>query len=434
MIQPPPSGFSGKDRPPADVFDRCIRCGFCLPTCPTYVETLIETSGPRGRIGLIKAVDEGRLDLLSPGFVNQMHECLDCRACETACPSGVEYGRLVETARAQIRTAQAARETPLQRWTHGLFLKAPFRNLALMRAMAALLRFAQRTGVTSLASAIGLRDAIALAPEMPERFFEPEQRSIDAERPVGVAFLHTGCVMQFAFPQVHEATVRMLLRARLSVVIPQDQGCCGAIGVHAGEMEFGRELAKRNIAAFERSKADVYVVDAAGCGSALKEYGTLFAADPQWAERASRFSQRVRDVCEVLDASELDPAIGELRVRVTYQEPCHLVHAQRVSAAPRRLLQRIPGLQLIEMNESDLCCGSAGIYNLTRPAMSARLRRRKIDNIETTAADIVATANPGCAMQVAAGLREAGLRAGVKHVVELLDDAYAAYGAAVTRA
>jgi glycolate oxidase iron-sulfur subunit len=199
-------------------------------------------------------------------------------------------------------------------------------------------------------------------------------------------------------------------------------------------MEFGRELAKRNIVAFERSQADVYVVDAAGCGSALKEYVTLFAADPQWAERASRFSQRVRDVCEVLDASELDPAIGELHVRVTYQEPCHLVHAQRVSAAPRRLLQRIPGLQLIEMNESDVCCGSAGIYNLTRPAMSARLRRRKIDNVKTTAADVVATANPGCAMQVGAGLREAGLPAAVKHVVELLDDAYTAYGAAVTRA
>jgi glycolate oxidase iron-sulfur subunit len=199
-------------------------------------------------------------------------------------------------------------------------------------------------------------------------------------------------------------------------------------------MEFGRELAKRNIVAFEGSKADVYVVDAAGCGSALKEYGTLFAADPQWAERATRFSQRVRDVCEVLDASELDPAIGELNVRVTYQEPCHLVHAQRVSAAPRRLLLRIPGLQLIEMNESDLCCGSAGIYNLTRPAMSARLRHRKIENVEATGADVVATANPGCAMQVAAGLREAGFPANVKHVVELLDDAYAAYGAAITRA
>jgi glycolate oxidase iron-sulfur subunit len=278
-----------------------------------------------------------------------------------------------------------------------------------------------------------LRDAVELAPRMPDAFFEPKQRRLEAENAVGTAFLHIGCVMQFAFPQVHDATIRMLMRARLSVVVPNDQGCCGAIGVHAGEMEFGRELAKRNIAAFERSGADVYVVDAAGCGSALKEYGTLFAGDAEWADRARRFSQRVRDICEVLDASDLDANIGPLDLTVTYQEPCHLVHAQRVSAAPRRLLARIPGLQLIEMNESALCCGSAGIYNLTRPQMSAKLRARKSTNIEATGAVMVATANPGCAIQVAAGLREAGYSAGVRHVVELLDDAYAAYGAAITR-
>ncbi len=228
------------------------------------------------------------------------------------CPSGVEYGRLVETARAQIRTrASCPRIAGTTRGARSVRKSTVPQPRPDARDGCSLLRFAQRTGLTSVASAIGLRDAIALAPAIPERFFEPAQRRIDAERPVGVAFLHAGCVMQFAFPKVHDATIRMLLRARLSVVIPRDQGCCGAIGVHAGEMEFGRELAKRNIAAFERSKADVYVVDAAGCGSALKEYGTLFAADPQWAERASRFSQRVRDVCEVLDASELDPAIGE---------------------------------------------------------------------------------------------------------------------------
>jgi glycolate oxidase iron-sulfur subunit len=302
-----------------------------------------------------------------------------------------------------------------------------------MRAMAALLRFAQRSGLASIASSIGLRDAMELAPKMPEQFFEPAERRFEASNPVGTAFLHVGCVMQFAFPQVHDAAIRMLNRARLSVLIPDDQGCCGAIGVHAGEMDFGRELARRNIAAFERSGADVYVVDAAGCGSALKEYGTLLAHDREWADRARRFSQRVRDICEVLDASDLDPNIGAIDASVTYQEPCHLVHAQRVSAAPRRLLEQIPGLRLVEMNESALCCGSAGIYNLTQPKMSAKLRARKSANIETTAATIVATANPGCAMQVATGLREAGYAAEVRHVVEILDDAYAAYGAAITR-
>jgi glycolate oxidase iron-sulfur subunit len=206
--------------------------------------------------------------------------------------------------------------------------------------------------------------------------------------------------------------------------VPSDQGCCGAIAVHAGEMNMGRQLAKRNIAAFERSGADVYVVNAAGCGSALKEYGELFAGDPQWAPRAHRFSQRVRDVIEVLDAMDLEPPARGVLVDVTYQEPCHLAHAQRVSAAPRRLLAKIPGLRLREMNESAVCCGSAGIYNLTQPEMSARLQRRKVENVTRTGATVVATANPGCALQVAAGLRETGYDARVAHVVELLDEAY----------
>jgi glycolate oxidase iron-sulfur subunit len=198
-------------------------------------------------------------------------------------------------------------------------------------------------------------------------------------------------------------------------------------------MAFGRELAKRNIEAFERSGADVYVVNAAGCGSTLKDYGELFEHDPEWAARARAFSQRVRDVTEVLDAVELDPHIGPLDALVTYQEPCHLVHAQRVSAAPRRLLAQIPGLRLVEMNESSVCCGSAGIYNLTEPEMASRLGKRKTANVQATGATIVATANPGCALQVAAGLRAAGYDASVKHIVELLDDAYAAYNADATR-
>jgi glycolate oxidase iron-sulfur subunit len=199
-----------------------------------------------------------------------------------------------------------------------------------------------------------------------------------------------------------------------------------AIAVHAGEIELGRELAKKNIAAFERSGADVYVVNAAGCGSALKEYGELFESDPQWSERARRFAARVRDVTEVLDAMELPPPSGSIAAAVTYQDACHLAHAQRVTAAPRRLLAKIPGLRLVEMSESALCCGSAGIYNLTQPEMSARLGRRKARNVAGTGARIVATANPGCAIQIAAALREEGYDAQIKHVVELLDEAYGA--------
>jgi glycolate oxidase iron-sulfur subunit len=434
MIEPAPLGFRGADQPSAEIFNQCIRCGLCLPSCPTYLETLAETSGPRGRISLIKAVAQGRLDLLSEGFVGQMGECLDCRACEAACPSGVAYGQLVETARTQIRRAQQPSEPARIGALRRLLLQTLFERLDLMRVAASLLRLAQRTRLTSLAGLFGFGNAAKLAPSIPNRFFLARNQRIEAAEPLGLAFLHVGCVMQVAFPHVHEATVRMLGRAGLSVVIPADQGCCGAIAVHAGEMDFARTLARRNIETFERSGADVYVVNAAGCGSSLKEYRELFADDPDWSQRARRFSERVRDVTEVLDAMQLDSRLGRIDASVTYQEPCHLVHAQRVSAAPRRLLAKIPGLRLLEMDESSLCCGSAGIYNLTEPAMARRLGQRKAGNIVKTGATIVATANPGCAIQVAAALRAAGYDAQVKHVVELLDDAYQAYNVAVSRA
>ena len=417
-------GFDGADRPHASIYDTCIRCGLCLPSCPTYLETMTETSGPRGRISLIKAVGESRLDVLSPGFVEQMWQCLDCRACEAVCPSGVHYGQLVETARAQIRRAEASAEPPRARAARAAVLRALFARLDLMCLAATLLRVAQATRLTSLAGLVGLDRLARLAPRITRAFFVPLGQRFDAEQPHGIAFLHTGCIMAVAFGEVHRATVRMLRRARLSVVVPSAQGCCGAIAVHAGEIEFARELAKRNIAAFERSGADVYVVNAAGCGSALKEYGELFEADAEWAPRAARFSSRVRDVTEVLDAMDMGEPQRRIDATATYQEACHLVHAQRVAGAPRRLLARIPGLQLVEMDESAVCCGSAGIYNVTQPEMAQRLARRKVEAIRRTGATIVATANPGCATQVAAGLRDAGYGADVKHVVELLDEAY----------
>jgi glycolate oxidase iron-sulfur subunit len=216
----------------------------------------------------------------------------------------------------------------------------------------------------------------------------------------------------------------MLRRGGITVLVPRAQGCCGAIAVHAGEIEFARELAKRNIEAYEQSGADVYVVNAAGCGSTLKEYADLFHGDSVWGPRAARFSARVRDVTEVLDALELGAPERPVEATATYQEPCHLVHAQRVAGAPRRLLARIPGLRLVELDESAVCCGSAGIYNLTQPEMASRLQRRKVDAIRRTGAAIVATANPGCAIQITAGLRDVGCDASVKHIVELLDDAY----------
>ncbi|HET6274916.1 MAG TPA: (Fe-S)-binding protein [Candidatus Cybelea sp.] len=417
-------GFSGTDLPHASIYDTCIRCGLCLPSCPTYLETMTETSGPRGRISLIKAVGESHLDLLSPGFVEQMWECLDCRACEAVCPSGVRYGQLVEPARAQIRRAQATEDPASQGTARRFLTRTLFERPELMRTAAAILRFLQQTRLISLAGILGFGRAAKLAPPISARFFVPRDQRFEAEHPQGLAFLHAGCIMAIAFAGVHRATVRMLQRAQLSVVVPSGQNCCGAIALHDGAIDFSRELAKRNIEAFERSGADVYVVNAAGCGSALKEYGELFAGDEAWETRARNFAARVRDITEVLDAVELGAATHSLDRTVTYQDACHLVHAQGIAGAPRRLLMKIPGIRLVEMDESAVCCGSAGLYNLTAPEMADRLQRRKVESICRTGAAIVATANPGCAIQMGAGLRDARYPATIQHVVELLDEAY----------
>lgn len=417
-------GFSGEDTPEPSIYDTCIRCGLCLQSCPTYLETSVETSGPRGRISLIRAVGQGQLDLLSDGFVAQMSECLDCRGCEAVCPSGVRYGRLIEPARAQIRRAQREREGVAARAWRYLTLNVLFTHLWTMRALALCLRVARALGLQSLAGAVGLRDLVALAPPVTSAPFVPRDQRYETSRAQGTAFLHAGCVMHVAFAPVHEASIRMLRRAGLNVVVPADQGCCGAIAVHAGEPELGRAMARKNIAAFERSGADVYVVNAAGCGSALKEYPELFSSSDPWHPRAQRFAARVRDVVEVLDAMELPAPNVALDEIVAYQDACHLANAQRVTAAPRRLLAKIPKIRMVEMPESTLCCGGAGIYNLTQRAMARSLQQRKVDAIQGTGASVVATANPGCAMQIAAGLRAAGSSARVRHVVELLDGAY----------
>ncbi len=268
-----------------------------------------------------------------------------------------------------------------------------------------------------------------MAPRISDRFFIPRgQVFAPSAAPRATAFLHAGCIMHVAFAAWNEATVRVLNAAGVEVIVPRDQGCCGAITIHAGEMPRGRELAKRNIAAFEHSGADVYVINAAGCGSALKEYGHLLHDDPVWANRAIAFSAKVRDVTEYVDEIGLPPgALGPLSGIVTYQDACHLAHAQRITAPPRRLLEAIPGLEIREMAESSLCCGSAGIYNVTEPEMAQRLQRRKVDRVLEVAPTIVATANPGCALQIRNGLDRAGDGSiAVKHVIELLDESLAA--------
>jgi glycolate oxidase iron-sulfur subunit len=412
-----------------------------LPTCPTYVETLVETSGPRGRIALIKAVAEERLDLTSPGFMHQMSECLDCRACEAVCPSGVAYGQLLEPARTQIVRATAGTRPLSERLARTVLLGWLFSSLGNLRLVASVLRWYQQSGLQDAIRKSGflrtlkLADAEALAPRISERFFVPrDQRFAARGTTKATVVMHAGCVMHVAFAPTDEATVRVLQRAGCDVLVPSAQGCCGAITIHAGDLDRGRALAKANIAAFEDSEADYYVINAAGCGSALKEYGHLFADDPAWHARAVEFSSRVRDVTELLDTLGLGPGLGSLPYTITYQDACHLAHAQRITAPPRRLLAQIPGVRLREMNESSLCCGSAGIYNLTQPEMAVRLGSRKAERIMEVAPDLVITANPGCAIQMAAALRAAGSAAQVRHIVDLIDASYAAADAAFAAA
>lgn len=411
------------------ILNTCVQCGLCLSGCPTYRETYREQSSPRGRLHLMRAVAEGRLDVLDPVFTDQMGECLGCRACEPACPSGVAYGVALETARAAVEQARAVRgrrswrERALRRLVFGWLLL----DLRRVRALSAMLWLAQRSGLAALAYHSGAMRALRLerleaqAPALSLPFFVPRGQVYPARGDRrGRAGLLAGCVMHTAFAPVMRATVRVLVRAGWEVVVPAGQGCCGALHLHAGEPRGARALARRLIAAFDATGVDVVVTNSAGCGAAMKAYDHLLRDDPAWAERAVAFSARVRDVTELL-AQEPLPALNPLPRTVTYQDPCHLLHAQRIAAAPRALLCAIPGLRLVEMAEVGLCCGSAGSYSLLRPQMSERLLRRKLDHMLATGAEEVVTANPGCMLQIQSGLRRRGLRLPVRHVVELLD-------------
>jgi glycolate oxidase iron-sulfur subunit len=438
-----PNNFTdARDRPDPAIFSACVRCGLCLPHCPTYLETLRETSSPRGRIHLIQAVSEGRLSLTSPGFVGQMYQCLDCRACEDVCPSGVQYGKLVEAARTQI---ERARPRPLkQRVLRWVVFAGVFAHMRLFRLVNRLLWLYQRGGLQWVARKAGilkllrLQEMEVLLPPLPARFFVPRgQRSVAASnaedgKPRARVALFAGCIMSTAFAETDRATTRVLAANGCEVYVPAGQGCCGALTVHAGDLDRARAQARQTIAAFERLEAstpvEAIIVNAAGCGAALKEYGHLLREDAAFAERAAAFSAKVKDITEFLGELEqrglLNRALRPLNLKVTYQEPCHLVHAQRVSDQPRRLLRAIPGIQLVEMRESALCCGSAGIYNLTQPEMSRRLLKRKMGHALATGADVIVSANPGCILQLQAGMRAAGRAARVAHIVDLLDEAY----------
>jgi glycolate oxidase iron-sulfur subunit len=398
----------------------CVHCGLCLPACPTYRATGRETSSPRGRIYLVRAVAEGRVPadgvLLEEAFL-----CLGCRACETACPSGVAFGALLEETRAAL--GEAGLRRGLAARLERLALRGVVARRRPLRLAVDLLALAQRLRLDRLAVALAprrLRDALALLPAVPRRRERaPLAERVAAEGPLrGRVALLVGCVAGELFAPVNAATLRVLARNGFEVRVPRGQGCCGALHAHAGDADFARRLARRNVAAFAAAGAELLVTNSAGCGAALRDTVRWLPGE------AGTFSASVRDVCELLDAAGLAAPPGRLPLRVCYDDPCHLVHGQRIEAAPRRLLARIPGLEIVPHDDPAACCGAAGTYNLTHPAMSRAVLERKMRSLAAADPDVIATGNPGCLMQLRAGARAAGLRARVAHPIELLDEAY----------
>jgi glycolate oxidase iron-sulfur subunit len=407
--------------------DKCIQCGFCLQHCPTYRLTGMETESPRGRIHLVEAAAQGRIPI-DARFEEHMYVCLGCRACETACPAGVQFGTIIEAARAEIGPTGSALARRLTRLALRHLMPYPDR----LRLGAAALRFYQRSGLGRLARSLHLvprrlAEMESLLPAVPNRFFAPAQDVYPAIGPrrarVG---LLSGCVMSVLFADLHEATIRVLQRNGCEVAVPAGQTCCAALNLHNGERDRARAMARRNIDVFLGAGVDAIIINAAGCGSASKEYDILLRDDPAYAERAKRYSHLCHDITEFLVEHGLTGPLGEVRARVTYQDPCHLIHGQRIHRQPRELLRRIPGLELVEMDDADRCCGSAGIYNLVQPAYSRQILDEKVAALKRTGADAVVAPNPGCMLQIAAGLRAHGTSMHVHHLIDLLDRSYAA--------
>ena len=454
---PPTPAFQEPDAPPSALIDTCVHCGFCLPTCPTYVLWGEEMDSPRGRIYLMKAGVEGRAELTS-SFVQHFDRCLGCVACVTACPSGVQYGPLIEKTRAQIerryersftdrlfRSAlmtlvpypQRMRVAMLPLVLLGGLVRAIGRALMAPKAPLKGVPYEGTSGAApqpgevrakqpAADATLMQRVAAALALSPPVSLFSlfrniPEHTPAVGESRMKVAVL-TGCVQRLSFDDVNRATVNVLAAEGCSVTTPATQGCCGALPLHAGGIEQARRLARHNIEVFEAAGVDRIVVNAAGCGSAMKEYKDLLQADPMWAARAHAFSARVRDVSELLvELGEPRATRQPIRARVVYHDACHLAHGQGVRTQPRALLQAIPGVELLTPADPEICCGSAGIYNLVQPEPAAQLGARKAKNIAALSPDIIATANPGCTIQITAAARVLGYKWPVFHPIQLVD-------------
>ena len=415
-----------------DLTPQCIHCGLCLQSCPTYVELGKEADSPRGRIYLMQAQQQGKLDIQG-SFAQHISSCLDCRACESACPSGVPYGQLIENAR-ELVEKQLHRPWPVRMLRRYIF-EFVFSSPRKLRFHFDLLRLYQRTGLQKLVRSSGLLKLFPghfskLEQLLPDLTLKNNRIKIGSIFKPKVSVHHrvgllTGCVMNELFGSIHRATIRVLQLNGCEVVVPKSQVCCAALHSHAGIASTAKQMAKKNIEAFEKAGVDKIIVNAAGCGAKLKEYGSLLEQDPEFQFRAQTFSKKVVDISEFLyDLPEFLPP-GPLRTRVAYDDPCHLLHAQRIAQAPRALLKRIPELQLVELKNPDQCCGSAGIYNVTEYDLSMRILKRKVEDIENCSPTILATGNAGCLIQISYGLNMANLpKIRVMHPIEILDQAY----------
>ena len=424
-----------------ELFLDCVHCGLCTASCPTYVETGNENDSPRGRIYLMRAVRDGRLELTSD-VRRHLETCLDCRACETACPSGVQYGKLIEPFRVEMEQTGEAAAAKSHDWFHKYILFGLFPYPDKLRKTLIPARIAQTLGLEWLMVQTGLWRLLpsrlgrmaTLLPKL-EKPAPPLPAFLAAKgrRRARVA-LFTGCVGDALFRQTNWATARVLQENGCDVVVPEGQVCCGAIHFHGGASEPAREMADANVQAFDASGVDAIIVNVAGCGSMLKDYGHHWhregegsregeaPAEPQPGREA--FAAKVRDVSEFLDGLGLIQPPGEIRLTATYHDACHLAHAQKVREQPRNILRKVPGLKLVDLAESELCCGAAGTYNLTEPEMAERLARRKLDNIRRTGARVVITGNAGCLLQIAREARMQGETLKILHPMEILDLSY----------
>lgn len=426
-MAPPHTTIPG-EIPVYEDYSRCVHCGLCLNHCPTYRLWQLEADSPRGRIRQMMLVEQGELPV-SPGFVDHIDKCLDCRSCETVCPSGVNYGKLVKHARARIEqeyrrpwAARLARDFVYRRllpYPERIALAAKFLRLYQRLGLQAA---ARSTGILKL---LGLGERDQLLPAIDRRFFfEQLGKTFPAKGTcrARVAFF-AGCVANVTFSALNEATIRVLTANGCEVVVPDGQFCCGALAAHAGVHDAARDLARRNLMAFAAGEFDAVITNAAGCGSTLKEYAHLFTpAEPEFAAAAA-FAKKTRDVTEFLAALGLAAPLRPLPARVTYQDSCHLLHGQKIREAPRRLLRAIPGLEFVELPFSDICCGSAGVYNVTQTRAALDLLAEKMAHAKSTKARIIATANPGCLLQLRAGAQLHKTGQEVLHVIELLDRA-----------